>query len=478
MIRTIGWTRVLLMLVCVLLGPQIICADVPGVAPGIPEPEHRNVIVQLFNWRFKDIEGVLPRLKELGYSHVHVSPPQKSNEQIWQWWGRYQPIDFSVISGPLGSEQEFKEMNDVAHQHDMQIIVDVVFNHTIDIKEMPYFVVIKNDRVVKEEFPQFEPHHFHIRCDISESDDNSAQKCWLSSNLVDLKTEDADVREIARQYLIKLVGLGADGFRFDAAKHIEPDFFPAVLAAVPDTYAFGEIIEGSPNEMATHVQISEMDYYDFPLVAAMRETFQFGGDLSRLKDVQQHGQALAGTKAITFVRNHDIDRGQAFDRGLEDGGRHTFGVGWDEGQRTLNRTDVTLAYAFIFGREPGFPYVFVDMPTLPQDLQDDRFDDPDIVSGIRFHNLCLANPDGSSARPEIWRVETPHTIGWQRGTDRFIVINKAAEWYEIRNLTTSLQQGTYKDVRNGWPMHVQADGTIREWNVPPRSAMMFVRVGD
>jgi len=24
---------------------------VPGVAQGIPEPEHRNVIVQLFNWR-------------------------------------------------------------------------------------------------------------------------------------------------------------------------------------------------------------------------------------------------------------------------------------------------------------------------------------------------------------------------------------------------------------------------------------------
>jgi hypothetical protein len=130
------------------------------------------------------------------------------------------------------------------------------------------------------------------------------------------------------------------------------------------------------------------------------------------------------------------------------------------------------------GREDGLPYVFADMPTLSPDQQDDRFDDPDIAAAIRFHNLCLANPDGSDRRPELWRIETPETIGWQRGTDRFLVINKAADWFEMRNLATSLEPGRYQEVRNGWPLHVSSDGTIREWNVPPRSAMAFVRVGN
>ncbi len=58
-------------------------AAVPGVAPGIPAPEHRNVIVQLFNWKFNDIKAIIPELKTMGYSHIHVSPPQKSNEYIW-----------------------------------------------------------------------------------------------------------------------------------------------------------------------------------------------------------------------------------------------------------------------------------------------------------------------------------------------------------------------------------------------------------
>ena len=58
------------------------------VAAGIPEPDNRNVIVQLFNWRFVEIANAMPTLKALGYSHIHVSPAQRSNENVWQWWGR------------------------------------------------------------------------------------------------------------------------------------------------------------------------------------------------------------------------------------------------------------------------------------------------------------------------------------------------------------------------------------------------------
>jgi alpha-amylase len=478
MLRARMRTCLLLMLLGVCLLPHLLCAAIPGVAPGIPEPAQRNVIVQLFNWRFTEIAQVIPRLRELGYSHIHVSPPQHSNERVWQWWGRYQPIDFSVINGPLGTEPEFQAMTEAAHRHGLQIIVDVVLNHTVDVTELPSpdFVIMANNCITREQFPQFEPDHFHCRCPIHDSDLTSVRTCWLSNTVADLKTEVPHVRHVAKQYLRTLVALGADGFRFDAAKHIEPDFFSDVLSVVPGAYAFGEVITPSAANLP---EIAELDFYDFPLVAALREAFGFGGNLALLKEAQGVGRALPGVKAVTFVRNHDIDRGQANDRGLDDsGGRTTFGVGWDETHHQLDRTDVALSYAFILGREEGFPYIFVDMPTLPPNQQDDRFDASDLVAGIRFHNLCLAHPDGSDRRPDIWRIETSTTIGWQRGRDRFIVINKAAESYAILNLQTSLQPGTYLEVRTGWPLHVQSDATIREWQVPPRSAMRFVRVGD
>jgi alpha-amylase len=476
MIKTSVRMHALSLICCAVLASGTSFAQEPGVAPGIPEPESRNVIVQLFNWKFNDVKDEIPKLKMLGYSHIHVSPPQKSNERVWQWWGRYQPINFRIIEGPLGSEDEFRQMADVAEANGIHIVVDVVLNHTIDINEMPPgFVTLQDDRVVAEMFPQFEPKHFHERCSIDGGD--TVQKCWLSS-LLDLKTEDSHVRAVAKEYLQKLVSLGADGFRLDAAVHIEPSFYPDVLSAVPDKFAFGEIIRAHRDEFGDHILIAELDLYDFPLVKTMREAFAFGGDLRSLKNPQASGQALEGPKAITFVRNHDIDRGQNGDRGIEDSaGRNTFGVGWDEARRRIDRTDVHLAYAYVLGREDGLPYVFADMNTLPAGQQDDRFDDPPIVAGIRFHNLSLANAGGVSRRPDIWRIETQDTVGWQRGDDRFVVINKAGSWYELTDLQTSLQPGEYRDIRTGWPMRVHPDMTIQHWSVPPRSAMMFVRVG-
>src|SRR4051812_27499196 len=102
------------LLVLIIVASQIAFAQTrlrTASAPSLPQPAGRNVIVQLFNWKFTEITAALPKLHAIGYSHIHVSPPQKSNERVWQWWGRYQPIDFSVIAGPLGSEAEFRKMN-------------------------------------------------------------------------------------------------------------------------------------------------------------------------------------------------------------------------------------------------------------------------------------------------------------------------------------------------------------------------------
>jgi alpha-amylase len=449
--------------------------DINGIAAGIPEPEHRNAIVQLFNWRFTEVAAKLPLLKELGYSHVHVSPPQRSNERVWQWWGRYQPIDFSSIQGPLGNEAEFREMNAKADSLDIKIIVDVVLNHTIDVTEMPEpdFVKFNGNEIVSEKFPQFDPDDFHRRCDINDNDVNSVRTCWLSNVLADLKTETPHVRGIAKDYLRTLVAIGVDGFRFDAAKHIEPDFFADVLAAVPNTYAFGEVIAEDPRSFP---QVEMLDFYDFPLVATMKQAFGFGGSLDALKNPASQNRALPGPKAVTFVRNHDIDRGQAGDRGLDQGSQNTYGIGWNGANNPLSESDIILAYAYIFGREDGLPYVFVDMTTpTNNDKREDLFDDKRLVAFIRFHNLCLGGQDGVARREDIFlNMKSPNGIGWQRGKDRLVVINKAVERLPIRDLPTTLKPGRYIEVHEGWPLDVQSDGKIKEWDVPGQTAVMFV----
>ena len=177
--RALRLTGVLLILSGIVFAPRPLLATIPGIASGIPEPAQRNVIVQLFNWPFQDITRVLPQLKTLGYSHIHISSPQRSNEVVWQWWGRYQPIDLSVIAGPLGSERDFQMLNEEANRQGIQVLVDVVFNHTVDITELPEpnFVELKDNQISSEKFPQFEPMDFHRRCRIDDSDPTRVQQC-------------------------------------------------------------------------------------------------------------------------------------------------------------------------------------------------------------------------------------------------------------------------------------------------------------
>jgi alpha-amylase len=269
------------------------------------------------------------------------------------------PTDrLSFIKGPLGTEEEFRKMNAVADQLDIKIIADAVLNHTIDLTDVPESSVTfdpTTGEVVSYDFPLLVPNDFHPRCSIDDSNIESVQNCWLDNRYADLKTETARVRDIARTYLKKLVNLGVDGFRFDAAKHIEPDFFEDVLAAVPNTFAFGEVIENDPKKFP---QTEAIAFYDFPLVATMKQAFGFGGDLDALRNPAAQNRALPGSKAVTFVRNHDIDRGQAGDRGLHEGAQDSYGIGWNGPEGDLTEADIVLAYAYIFGREGGVPYVF------------------------------------------------------------------------------------------------------------------------
>src|SRR4051812_44768719 len=108
--RLVGITATLMLLV-ICGEPGLRAVPAPINLSALPEPDNRNVIVQLFNWPFRAITRAMPQLRAAGYSHVLVSPPQRSNERVREWWGRYQPIDFSVIAGPLGTEAEFRAMN-------------------------------------------------------------------------------------------------------------------------------------------------------------------------------------------------------------------------------------------------------------------------------------------------------------------------------------------------------------------------------
>ena len=91
-----------------------------------------------------------------------------------------------AIRSYYGSEADLKSLIDRAHGCNVKVIADVVFNH---MANMPEFADLH--------FPQFEPRHFHPRCDINYEDNNNTSEldCWLGG-LPDLNQDDSEVRQV------------------------------------------------------------------------------------------------------------------------------------------------------------------------------------------------------------------------------------------------------------------------------------------
>ena len=82
-------------------------------------------------------------LKDLGVTSVELMPVQQFDEQdapadLRNYWG-YSPMAFfaphcgySSSSDPLGPVNEFRDMVKTLHRHGMEVIMDVVFNHTAE----------------------------------------------------------------------------------------------------------------------------------------------------------------------------------------------------------------------------------------------------------------------------------------------------------------------------------------------------------
>ncbi|MEM9492223.1 MAG: alpha-amylase family glycosyl hydrolase, partial [Myxococcota bacterium] len=277
------------------IGPAEDSSDV------LAEDAPRSAIVQLFNWPFTAIRDEVCNLRDMGFSHVHVSPPQLSNSAT-AWWGRYQPLDYRQVDGPLGSEGDFQEMTAAAEACGITIIADVVLNHmaNLGLNGNDLYYPPNCDRGAPLNSGGnsclFAPQNFHNEECIFNYDNHCTvmygRICGGPGDrgLPDLATGfcepggfldihsrnyDPHVLQMAKNYLIYLQDLGVRAFRFDAAKHMHPAFMydlltdPAVTARID--YMYGEIITGrvSSPDLATYRHIPGLDFMDFPLTRAL-----------------------------------------------------------------------------------------------------------------------------------------------------------------------------------------------------------------
>lgn len=287
-----------------------------------------DAIVHLFDWPFARCEAELPAIAAEGFGAIQISPPQLSIDEP-AWWGRYQPLDFRRIEGPLGDEAALRRLAAAAHRLGLKLFVDVVLNH---MAGGPYAQSLQ--------YAHFGPEHFHPRVDIDYRELRSIREGWLVG-LPDLRTEHAHVRAEARRYLELLIDCGADGFRFDAVKHMEPEFFAAVLDGL-QADGYGEYILQPGHESVMRDFLPSMDLMDFSLYQSLARALGHEGDWAALDRVHEDPDAaLPPGRGVAFVTNHDLELAQY-------------------GGFVLPADGLALAHAFTVCRLQSRPLVWMD----------------------------------------------------------------------------------------------------------------------
>lgn len=222
-------------------------------------------IFHAFCWTFNDIKDKMSDIANAGFKSVQISPVQQPKSSGSSWWAFYQPLSFSIAdNSKLGTKEELKEMCDVAESYGISVIADIVFNHMANIKDGE----LENDGTPKvlPGVAAYEPYIYEHRNDavnptFHHNPSGGITQYYPYGDLPDLNTGNEYVQERCLSLLKECIDVGIDGFRFDAAKHIEtPDdpeyasyFWPNTLGVAKtyykaktgkDLFAYGEILNG------------------------------------------------------------------------------------------------------------------------------------------------------------------------------------------------------------------------------------------
>ena len=226
-----------------------------------------GVILHAWDWSFVNIKNNMKKIAEAGYTSVQTSVIQQAKEATKGkgndvWWLYYQPANFTIDNtgnSALGTKNEFTEMCQEAHKYGIHVIVDVVANHLGNNTGYDKAASIPSE--IRDDSSCWH--------DLWNQEINYGSRYSIThgsmGGLPDLNTENTKIQELVKAYLRECIDCGADGFRFDAAKHIGVpndtqnaggNFWPNVLNEAYNyyktkgtfssgLYCYGEILDGT-----------------------------------------------------------------------------------------------------------------------------------------------------------------------------------------------------------------------------------------
>ncbi len=170
-----------------------------------------------------------------------------------KWYYHYQPTDWTIGNYQLGTREEFAAMCEEAHRYGIKVIVDVVPNHTTpDLESVGQGLIDAVGGLDKL-------YHANGKNEIVNWSDRLECTTGQMGGLPDVNTENKDFQDYFIKYLNDCIACGADGFRYDTAKHIglptdptdpnseKNNFWERVTNEIDEAdriFNYGEVLQG------------------------------------------------------------------------------------------------------------------------------------------------------------------------------------------------------------------------------------------
>lgn len=251
----------------------------------VQETVQGGAILHCFDWSFEDIKANLGIIKEQGFTAVQTSPIQQPKDYKYngvagkttadEWWKLYQPLGLNIApyddngeaTSWLGGVNELTSLCNAAHAMGIKVIVDIVANHLANKTGGGAFEQV-NENI---DHDLYNEQYFHTYSDFI-NDSSRFTITQYQMGMPDLNTGNALVQTKVLNLLMSCVDCGVDGFRFDAAKHIELDtdpencrssFWPTVINGIKnycienskaEPFLYGEILGGAGTDIANYTQ--------------------------------------------------------------------------------------------------------------------------------------------------------------------------------------------------------------------------------
>ncbi|GAA0829767.1 carbohydrate-binding module family 20 domain-containing protein [Streptosporangium amethystogenes subsp. fukuiense] len=432
-----------------------------------------EVTANLWEWNWKSVSAACTNhLGPAGYGAVQVAPPQESvslpnsSDGVHPWYEVYQPVSYKLDSR-FGDRAQFASMVTACHNAGVRVYVDAVVNHMAGTNNPGGVTGYAGTSFTGYSYPAvpYGNGDFHRPGDncptgggINDwNNESQVTSCELLS-LSDLYTEKESVRNKIAAYLNDLVGLGVDGFRVDAVKHIKKEDFAAILSKVNNTvaenkrpYVAQEIFDGAGNDnLKARAFIGNGDVLDFAYAKGIRANFQ--GSISNLAGIGNWNLDAPSANVFAMVTNHDLER---------DGVVLSY----------KNGSDYTLANYFVLAYPHGKPSVY-DSFTWSNRNQSPPANGSGYVTDTSCGSNwnCLTQSTGikgmvgwANAAKSVksvsdFKAVNGNVIGFRRGDRAWIGINDSGS-AATAEFTTGLADGEYCDVISGAPTGSGCSGT-------------------